>query len=69
VAQARQQILDLQELNEALEEKLVKSEQGRRDDMERLLKEREEKTEQIGGLKLLLKMHGIDPITGKKLSD
>lgn len=66
VTAARAQINMLQELNEELEGKLAASEQGRRDDIERLKDEKTELYEQIGGLKLLLKMHGIDIETGKK---
>lgn len=62
VAQARQQISDLQEQVETLEDKLAQSEQGRRADIERLMK-------MVGNLEAKLEMHGIDPKTGKKLGE
>jgi DNA-binding transcriptional MerR regulator len=66
VTAARAQINMLQELNEELDSRLAASEQGRRDDVERLSKEQSELRETIGVLKFLLRMNGIDPETGKK---
>jgi DNA-binding transcriptional MerR regulator len=66
LARARERMLAQEQQIEELEQKLVDSESGRREDIERLMKEREDMRELIGGYKLIFRQHGIDPETGKK---
>jgi DNA-binding transcriptional MerR regulator len=67
LARARERIVAQEEQLEELEQKLAQEQTARREDIERLVKEREDMREEIGGYKLLLKLNGIDPKTGKKL--
>jgi DNA-binding transcriptional MerR regulator len=64
---AREKIQSQEERIEELERQLAEERNARREDIERLIKEREERIEELGGYKLLLRLSGIDPKTGKKL--
>lgn len=67
LARARERMLVQEEQIEELEAQLVEERNARREDIERLMKEREERIEELGGYKMLLRQNGIDPKTGKKL--